>query len=124
MGVDLKLLIVDGNMGSNAGYSHSMVEYGRHYDLFEALNKVARTIPGFRLSGYLSRIPDGSWKDESGYGEITETPYGDPLTYVSAREFLACVASHLPDRLDSLANGCVALIRELDDDAWICLYYH
>jgi hypothetical protein len=122
MGVDLKLLIVDGRVGPNDGYSHTMLEFGRWYDVFDGLHKIERTIPGFELSGYVAKGENG----DPAYGTVTKTPYGEALKYVSAAEFLACVQSFVDETgySDQWSRACCAFVRELKPDTLIGLYWH
>ena len=121
MGVDLKLLVVDGRIGKG-GFSHSTFEFGRHYAMFSRLNAKARTIPGFNLSGFLGRIPDGTMEGEYCYGDIKETPYGKPLTYVSAKEFCD-IADQFKIGWD-MGKAAVAYLKCLKPDELVALYYH
>lgn len=125
MGISLKILIVDGQLSGQRGYSHSMFAFGQCRDLFEKLDAKARTIPGFRLSSYVARIPDGSWEGENGYGDVAETPYGEPLTFVSAAEFLEAIQpADIEDNGGWLARAARAYIACLPPDTWVGLYYH
>lgn len=121
MSIDLKLLIVDGRIGTG-GYSHTIIELGQWSEwLDRKLSKKARTIPGFTLNSYVARIPDGSWKDENGYGEVKQTPYGEDLTYVSAKEFVDAVGK---EKWEGLGAAALAYVRALPPDTLIGLYYH
>ena len=119
MGVDLKLLIVEGS-GDNT-YAHTMMEFGQYYNLFDRLNEHAVAGIYGSLSTYLAEIPDGEWEGESGYGDVTVTPYGQPLTYLSAAEFVWLASGF---ELQTRGRAAVAYLKELPADTWICLYYH
>jgi hypothetical protein len=121
MGVDLKLLIVDGGPfppdKPTFAFAHTMIEFGRWYDVFARLDKKAFPMPdGLDFTSYVSQRDDG----EQGYGRVTGTPYGNPLTFITAADFLDCCSGANSGR----GKAAMAYVRELPPETWIGLYYH
>jgi len=87
MGVDLRLLPVDGDHAdgrSKLFFSHLMISLNRNAiieSVREVAEKHAKDIP-CPLSCYVAHREDG---EGEGYGYATEDPYGDPLQYVLAK---------------------------------------
>jgi len=82
MGVDLRLLPVDGDHGGHLFFSHMIISLDRNAIIGavrEVAEKHAKEIPS-PLSCYVAHQEDGE-----GYGHATEDPYGDPLTFVLAK---------------------------------------
>lgn len=123
MGIDLTLLVVDGNLSPTSAFARTAIEFGRNYDAFAAIKGIAK--PHERrdliLTSYRSRVPDGSMKGESCYGIVRETPYGEPLTYVYASDF--CKAMRTVDQWDQ-QRAAVAYLDELPVETLIALYWH
>ena len=109
MSLDLTLLPFDHD-SPEMSYSHTLLSCVTNCkDLFddlqqeaayettksvEYLNKVATGITNHRgevpegFSCFMGRVPDGSMEGESGYGEITQDPYGKSLKYLTVKILL------------------------------------
>lgn len=121
MGVDLKLLVVEGDQGT-WGFAHTMLELDRDYPLhklIQALKPYER--PTFRFSSFVSRVPDGSVRDEYCYGEVKETPYGERLTFVDSLD-LATVLDSDPET--GPRNKAAAAYLRLIPRTTVALYWH
>lgn len=124
MGKELTLLIVDGYTGPREGHAHTILDLKPgHYDVLDKLDKKARTIPGFKLATYMATIPNGPFEGEQYYGEVSKTPYGEPITYVSAEEFVECFGQK-DLTLFRFALAALAYVRALKSDTLIGLWYH
>lgn len=122
MGVDLKLLVVDGNCGS-WGYAHTMMEFGRNYEAFDKIKEHCQpqARPEFKLSSYASRVPDGKMEGEACYGDVTETPYGEPITYVYANKIVEALKD---TKLYQWQIAAVAYLNTLPPETLVGLYWH
>lgn len=122
MGIDLKLLIVDGYMSDEFSFSHTIMEFGRIYDVFELLDKKA-FFRDIKLATYLATISNGPMTGEYCYGVITETPYGNKLTYIYAKDLIE-VMKYYEGHFNFNTRACIAYVRELPSYNLIGLYYH
>ena len=81
MGIDLRLLPVDGDFVPNVFYSHQILSLDRNA-ILDDIQKVAeqhgKPLPAVRFTSFMSRQENG----EYGYGEENEDAYGAPLQYV------------------------------------------
>lgn len=84
MGIDLNLLPFDGDW-PNLAFSHTVLVCERHQDLFDVLVELPGEHVPKGFSSRLGRGPDG----ETTYGETQETPYGEPLLWVTASQLVA-----------------------------------
>lgn len=95
MGLDLKLLPMerwfDGTEGNPGwGYSHSVLSLDRHQALFDRIGLLDAKELEDNVPSYVGRdVPDGSAEGETMYGVMTTTPWGDPITWVTAGELAA-----------------------------------
>lgn len=116
MGIDLRLLIVEGST-DDCRFAHTMIDAGGGYDLYNSIQKAKPfTRPEWRLTSFCARIPDGSLKDESGYGEVKETPYGEPLTYLTAEKLIKAEIG--------MRKEALAFLKALPPHKIIGLYWH
>lgn len=122
MGVDLKLLVIHGQVGANAN-APTMLEFGRESEVFERLDAVAKPVQ-FSLYSYVSMTPDGPRRGEDCYGLVVETPYGEPLTFVTAAEFQEIMRGFDTDEINVFAKAAIAYVQALSPDVLIALYYH
>lgn len=122
MGVDLKLLVVDGDMG-NSAFAHTMLEFGRNYDAHDKIREQSHPIPWKDFSSYVSRVPDGSMKGETCYGDVNEDCYGEKLKYVRADDFLKAVKSFLPN-LSHRQMAAYVYLEAMPPETKIVLYWH
>jgi hypothetical protein len=80
MGIDLRLLPVDGDFAPNIFYSHQVLSLDRNAilaDIQEIAKKHGKPLPS-RFTSFIGRQENG----EHGYGEEDTDPYGAPLQYV------------------------------------------
>lgn len=125
MGLDLKLLIVDGEL-THRPYSHTMLTLDR--------TGIAQLVRGidekhgaeFENGGLYCFLatPKGD-KDGAGehYGVATETPYGDPICWVHAKR-LKSLARRKEVTTSRFNKAAWAYVCELPDDTRIGLYFH
>jgi hypothetical protein len=84
MGVDLRLLPFDADHGDGLSFSHTILEVGRNYDLHDKIRKLRSMPVPANFTSFCGLGDDG----ELTYGVTIETPYGEPLEYVLAGEFI------------------------------------
>ena len=143
MGIDLSLMPMDAlhrpdpldhertwysppKRGSNNklwwGFSHTLLELPRHYEMYDAIRErcAVRLVPAERsITCFRARIPDGSWKDEAGYGMLPiEDPYGDPFTWAPAGGLAEVLTAFCP------TAPTTAYVKALDPETLIILYWH
>lgn len=124
MGVDLKLLIVEADCGS-WGYAHTMLEIGRDYEFHDALRqKHPKPHEEFSLSSFVSVVPDGKMKGEYCYGKVEETPYGEPLTFLSIKEVLEAWNSFDNSASNLQQQAAMAYLGKLEATKQIALFWH
>lgn len=115
MGLDLYLLPFSSPPGTGLAFSHNVLDCGRDYEFFDALQHLPQTPVPRDFTSYLSR--DDKY-EESHYGSTLDTPYGEVLTYTLAGEIK-------PLTSDNPRNGPVlAFIRALPDSTRVALYWH
>lgn len=120
MGIDLKLLVVDGMIHGETIFSHTIIEVGGgQSEKLEPVEKAHGLDVSRRFSSYLSRVPDGSCKDECCYGTVIDTPYGLPLKHVSAVELKGMLGDDTPRR-----RAAQAYIDALPPETRVALYWH
>lgn len=117
MGLLLTLLPFDADCEGIA-YSHTMLPMDQGEHLTTLLKLSARPVPE-HFSSYMRR--EGG--EGSRYGITTKTPYGEPLEYVTAREFLnVCAALDMGD--GHRTHASLAYLKELDPNTKVALYWH
>ena len=121
MGLDLRLLIVDGK-ANDWGFSYSMLECNRDYSLFNAIGEqVSEEIPlTFKLQSYVARRDDGkSW-----YGLLESTDaYGHRRRWLRADALAKAFADSAQD-LSSFNRAIGAFVKNLSPDRFIVLDWH
>ena len=121
MGVDLTLLPIGCDAGT-WGYAHTMLEVGRHYETHKLLEEmVPKSRPEWKLSSFCARVPDGSMEGERCYGVVAETPYGEPITYLSSAEVVD--AMEAVDELWEHEAAALAYLKALPL-CQVALYWH
>lgn len=81
MGIDLRLLPVDGDFVPNVFFSHQILSLDRNAildDIREVAERHGKPLPDTRFTSFIGRQKNG----EHGYGEEHEDAYGAPLQYV------------------------------------------
>lgn len=106
MGTDLTLL----PFRDSDRYCHELLEVGRYYDHFDKIHELPqREMTEF--NAFCSRETEG-W-DDNCYGKVTQTPYGDPVKYVLAKDL----------KKVKLPGPVGAFVEALDDDVKVGLYW-
>lgn len=123
MGVDLRLLVVDGNLG-HWGFAHTVLNLDRDYDLHEAINAMNPQLrPAWKLSTWAGQIiPDGKYKGERTYGDVESDPYGDPLKYLTSQQ--VAEAFDRTNNLSPMNKAYAACVKAMPKDTLIGLYWH
>ena len=86
------------------------------------VNKDCGEVPK-NFTCYLSRIPNGSMKDEHCYGEVNSDPYGKPLRYLTVRILLK-FKNH-PEVLRNQRHLAIwAYLEHLDPNTKVALFWH
>lgn len=121
MGVDLKMLVLDGYIAAEGerkefGFAHTVLEIGGDYDYHNlVLRCPSRDVPE-NFSSYVATREDG----EQGYGQVRKDCYGHVVKMVRAGD-LAKI-KHRPD-YDRL-RAAIAYVKALSPDTWVALYWH
>lgn len=123
MGVDLKLLIVDGD---SVPYSHTMLELDRAREFWPHVEKLKTSRFDKPLSSYCSRVPDGEMQGESCYGKTETTPYGDELFWVYAKDLTGIPEEHLAPflKMSQFNRAAWAYLAALPPKTRVGLYWH
>lgn len=121
MGVDLKWLVLDGYSPENRhwAYSHTMLEVGRDYQYFGKLDALPSAEAPIDLYSCVGKAE--GWADRC-YGKTQETPYGERLRMVQAKD-IAGIEHELDPRQHWL-RAAIAYVCALPPDTWIALYWH
>jgi hypothetical protein len=115
MGVDLRLLPFDSDQGDWA-YSHTIINCGQDYDLFDKIKVLASMPVPPKFSSFCGRLANG----DTGYGNTQTTPYGEPLTFVLAEHLVN--VEH--DEKDVLTRAAWAYLKCLPPHTKVALYWH
>lgn len=75
MGIDLKLLIVDGRISENEFFSHTVFTVNRDSQLFDEIDSKTFNLPLVKLNSYFSK---------NGYGHIEKDFYGVTIKFIKA----------------------------------------
>jgi hypothetical protein len=118
MSLDLTLLIVTSFKDGQHGFAHTMIEWGQAHNIYEALDTRAFELPTYELNSYVSK--------GNCYGKVYETPYGDRLIYIKAKDFIKVIDDRDIEGLviDPEQYGIIAYLKRLDPQRLIALYYH
>jgi len=122
MGVDLKLFVANPgfNDARQQGYVHSYLEVGKNYDLYHVIDGSSKT---WRLSEN-SDFHGHIGCNEPGYGRITTTPYGEMLTFISAKDLIDCIKKLRPEQTYQSLIAALAYLEKLEPHRQIGLYFH
>lgn len=102
------------------GFSHSILECGRSSNLFKEIRKLKEEPVPASFKTFCSR--DDAYEDIH-YGETQETPYGEKLGWVYAKD-LWNLGDHAEVK-DNVQNMAVwAYLAELGAKTKIALYWH
>ena len=119
MGLDLTLLPFDGEISADFAYSHTMLPMSGDESVFRAIGKMGTQPVPMTFHSFTSR--DGECEGAH-YGQTWETPYGDPLTCVTARALLKVLAGLRVEGEHTLA--AIAYLKERDPSTKVALYWH
>lgn len=123
MGLDLKLLVVDGMIGGRPAFSHTLLTIEeRDHDFFDALREAQRE-PFPPLAEFNSFEGCNDEDEHAVYGNTLKDAYGEKLSFVTAAQFVECA-----DRFPEFAEGefnraAVAYVRALKPKTLIGLYW-
>lgn len=123
MGLDLKLLVVDGMIGGRPAFSHTMLTLQeQNHNFFDALREVQRE-PFPPLAEFNSHEGRDDEDEHTVYGNTVEDAYGDTLSFVTAAQFVEC-ADRSPEFAEWEFNrAAVAYVRALEPETLIGLYW-
>lgn len=116
MSLDLSLLPFEHD-GGDFGFSHSVLRLDGDRDLFDDILKIPQHPVPRKFNTYLCR--DDEYEDTH-YGNTQETPYGEPLGWIYAKELLALRPGSFSGRL---TRAAWAYLRELDPLTKVALYW-
>lgn len=126
MGLDLKLLVVDGVSNGLPVYAHTMIEMQRDSDLFAhidnaGLRSITLQPESQPFNSFVSHLDNG----EQGYGKVTDTAYWEPVAFVRSNdlaETMACFAKrhNFPSPWNDAAADFLAAIQP----TWVGLWWH
>jgi len=121
MGVDLTLLPVEGDCRT-WGYAHTLLQIGRNYDTHRELTSLdPKPRPNWVLHSFLSRVSQEPGKGEACYGTVTETAYGEPITYLSSAEIVGAMEN--VSILSQQEKAVLAYLRMIPTYQ-VALYWH
>lgn len=119
MSLDLTLLPFD-HESDVLAYSHTVLPMSQNSRVFEVLvDMPAKPVPA-RFTSFYSR--DEKY-EEPHYGATVETPYGEPLTCVTIREFLR-VCAGLDMGRGEQTRAALAYLAARDPETKVALYWH
>jgi hypothetical protein len=117
MGLDLTLLPFDHDSGEFC-YSHTVLDCGRSYDLFDFID----TLPQIEVpQGFTSYVSRQGGKDTH-YGKTTETPYGEPVKYTTA-SMLLTVPENIKATFSPKERAIWAYLEQLDQYTKVALFW-
>lgn len=116
MGVDLTLMPL---IAPKYWAAHTCIDLARSNDLWSKIQEIPSTPAAKPLTCYRARSEDGG----TCYGDITETPYGEPITFVAAGE-LKKLRGH-DDVIHNWMNEAAwAYLHHLPNHWPVVLYWH
>jgi hypothetical protein len=116
MGVDLKMLVVDGHYPGVISFAHTMMETGQNYDFHNKVKKLPSEPVPDDFTSYVARDAEG----ESCYGQVRDDCYGERVRMVRAGDVVKLRYKQGYTRL----KAAIAYLRELPPDTWVALYWH
>ncbi len=124
MGVDLTMLPLDCDReadehGPALQFSRSVLGVERRRELWPLIEKLEQDEVSSSFSSFMGTGQDG----EHGYGNTTETPYGNPLKWARAGD-LAKLATNQAVTNDAKNRAVWAYLSALEPDTKVALYWH
>ena len=128
MGIDLMLLPLDCDVPASEvtksfGFSHTILPMGRNHSLWEHIRALPTTALPEDFSAYVATRPDG----ESGYGHLSEDPWGDTIRCVTAGDLarvLVAWCMRAGEGAQTAWLPVTAYIEALPSATRIALYWH
>ena len=118
MGVDLRLLPFDGDIG-NFAFSHTVLGCERRRNLWDKIEALPSLPVPDGFTSFTGDAPDG----ELGYGETLTTPYGERVQYTIISELLKLTLD--PGVTDNYKNRAIwAYFAQLPSNTKVALYWH
>lgn len=118
MGVDLTLMPLMSKEIDRLPLSRELIEIERRRELWDDINALPQK-PLEKLGCYKAYDKEGN----TCYGDATETPYGEPITYTTAGDLLS-LSDH-PAVQDNWKNIAVwAYLEKIPRDWPVALYWH
>jgi hypothetical protein len=118
MGLDLNLLPAYDN---KAEFSHDIIGFHREYNLFDLITKKENQfgiIATENLNTFLARDEEGEYK----YGKTKQSPYGEPIKYLTANHLKDAIGNYNSDSWKNKA--IIAFINQLPDNLPVFIYWH
>lgn len=113
MGIDLTIIPDDDlGQGSISSYTRLALRM-RNYDLWDALEK--RSTPASTPM---------MWYGDEGLKKVKTNPYGQKITSVTASQFTAAWAAHVPPTVSPWDAAVHAFIAALPPDHDLFLWFH
>lgn len=122
MGLDLTLLPFDADSGDWA-FSHTVLETGRHYVLFDWIKKLPQMKVPKTFTSHVSRQSKCDKCDEPHYGITTETPYGDAVMYVMIDDLIK-IPAEVKATFSVRTKAIWAYLGEFDRQTKVALFWH
>lgn len=129
MGLDLTLLPLDSDSDS-IRYSHTVIQCGWASRLFDLLADVESTPLSVSpqsdiFTCYMARLYPGTDHESTGYGEVTEDAYGQPIRCVTSGQLQSVMLGTPSIMSDSPRNrAAYAYLHALPDNTRVALYWH
>ena len=112
MGVDLTIMPV---LFRDSWLCHDMLTLDRCRYMWDDIANLGEKPVGQPVQSFRSRCEDG----ESCYGDMTETPYGTPLTWLPAGSLATAITYQTPKNV-----GIRAFLECLPSDWPVVLYWY
>lgn len=103
------------------GFSHSVLSLGSlPWDVGEQINATAKPLPDHHsITGYLgSRLAEGLSKGDRHYGRFDKNCFGEPYTWIAARDLRPILTKHWP------THPATAYVAAMKDDDFVVLDWH
>ena len=110
MGVDLRLLLFDCDL-DGLHFSHTILDVRRDGNLWDVIDEFEQFPVPDDFTSFSCGNQEGC--EETHYGNTAETPYGERLTYTTAKNLKGIALK---------PAAVAAYINALDDDAKVALY--
>ena len=117
MGVDLTIMPQSYRFSERIVTQHA-IQFERDWVIWKAFEKSGQEVPvGMPVTCHFARTADG----ETCYGEVTENPYGDPITSMTAGQMHDVLSTH---KMHGSNVWIFAALGAMDRDLPVYLYWH